>query len=219
METTEQLALIQDYTVQQLSGDKSGHGLDHIHRVVTNVKMLLADEPSASYLITLTAAYLHDVIDDKLVSDVEAARQGVIELLTQAAFSQPQINTVMLIIDNMSFSKSLTTDRQPLPIEGLIVQDADRLDAIGAIGIARAIYYGGKHGEKIYDPTVKPRTSMTKAEYRNLANETIINHFYEKLFKLADQMNTPAAKRIAQARQKVMSQFVNDFKSEWNGMA
>lgn len=218
MEATQQLDLIRDYATEQLKSDKSGHGLDHIKRVVTNAKMLLAEEPSADYLITLSAAYLHDVIDDKLIDDVAAARDAVMQRMRDTAFSDDQLNTVMLIIDNMSFAKSLSDERQALPIEGQIVQDADRLDAIGAIGIARAVYYGGKHGEKIYDPDVKPRTEMTKEEYRNLSNETIINHFYEKLFKLADQMNTPVAKRIAQNRQKVMAQFVSDFKAEWNGL-
>ncbi|KRK98871.1 HD superfamily hydrolase [Secundilactobacillus odoratitofui DSM 19909 = JCM 15043] len=218
LEATEQLAAINNYTAQKLAGDQTGHGLDHISRVVTNAKMLLAEEPSADYLITLTAAYLHDVIDDKLVDDVAAAQQAVEQFLTSLAFTSAQINTVMLIINNMSFSKSLTEDQQPLPLEGQIVQDADRLDAIGAIGITRAIYYGGHHSEKIYDPKVKPRQNMTKAEYRNLENETIINHFYEKLLKLADQMNTPVAKRIARGRQKTMTTFLENFKAEWNGM-
>ena len=215
LEATEQLAAISKYTAQKLAGDVTGHGVDHINRVVTNAKMLLAEEPSADYLITLSSAYLHDVIDDKLVSDVSAAQQDVEQFLSSIEFAPDQVHTVMLIINNMSFSKSLTDDQQPLPLEGQIVQDADRLDAIGAIGITRAIYY---HNEKIYDPQIAPRTSMTKAEYRNLNNETIINHFYEKLLKLPDSMNTPVAKKIAKGRQKTMTTFLEDFKAEWNGM-
>jgi uncharacterized protein len=218
LEATEQLAAIESYTAQKLADDQTGHGLDHIHRVVTNAKMLLAEEPSASYLLTLSAAYLHDVIDDKLVANVADAQADVERLLTSLEFTTEQVQTIMFIINNMSFSKSLTDDQQPLPLEGQIVQDADRLDAIGAIGITRAIYYGGHHSEKIYDPKIAPRQNMTKAEYRNLDNETIINHFYEKLLKLPDQMNTLVAKRIAKNRQKTMTTFLEDFKAEWNGL-
>lgn len=218
LEATEQLATIETYATQQLAADKSGHGLDHINRVVTNAKMLLAEEPSADYVLTLAAAYLHDVIDDKLVDDVPAAEQHVVDLLKSVDMSQEKIETVMLIIKNMSFSKTLTDDQQKLPLEGQIVQDSDRLDAIGAIGITRAIYYGGHHSEKIYDPQIAPRKHMTKAEYRNLDNETIINHFYEKLLKLAEQMNTPVAQRIAKKRQQTMLDFLDAFKGEWNGM-
>ncbi len=202
MEATEQLTTIEQYATQQLAADKSGHGLDHINRVVTNAKMLLAEEPSADYVLTLAAAYLHDVIDDKLVDDVPDAEQHVIDLLKSVEMPEAKIETIMLIIKNMSFSKTLTDDQQPLPLEGQIVQDSDRLDAIGAIGITRAIYYGGHHSEKIYDPQIAPRKHMTKEEYRNLNNETIINHFYEKLLKLAEQMNTPVAQRIAKKRSK-----------------
>ncbi len=218
LEATEQLAAIKKYTSQKLAGDATGHGIDHINRVVTNAKMLMAEEPSADYLITLSSAYLHDVIDDKLVSDVLTAQRGVEKFLSSVEFGPDQVQMIMFIINNMSFSKSLTDDQHPLPLEGQIVQDADRLDAIGAIGITRAIYYGGHHSEKIYDPKIKPRTSMTKAEYRNLDNETIINHFYEKLLKLPDRMNTPVAKRIAKERQKTMTTFLEDFKAEWNGL-
>lgn len=218
VEATEQLAAIKKFTSQKLAGDATGHGVDHINRVVTNAKMLLAEEPSANYLITLAAAYLHDVIDDKLVSNVSSAQRDVEAFLGSVEFVPNQVQVVMFIINNMSFSKTLTDDQHPLPLEGQIVQDADRLDAIGAIGITRAIYYGGHHSEKIYDPKIKPRQNMTKAEYRNLDNETIINHFYEKLLKLPEQMNTPVAKRIARGRLETMTTFLEDFKAEWNGL-
>jgi len=122
-------------------------------------------------------------------------------------------------MDNMSYHKTLDGTAKPLPLEGQIVQDADRLDAIGAIGISRAIYFGGHFGEKIYDPAVTPRTEMTHAEYRNLDNETIINHFYEKLLTLKDLMNTTAAKQLAEHRQQVMLDFLAEYKAEWNAEA
>ena len=114
----------------------------------------------------------------------------------------------------MSFAHSLE-NRPTLSLEGQIVQDADWLDAIGAIGIARAIYYGAKHHEKLYDPAILPRENLTKEQYRNLADETIINHFYEKLFKIKDLLNTAAAKEIATQRQALMRSFVTAVKEEW----
>ncbi len=161
------------------------------------------EEPSADYyLITLSSAYLHDVIDDKLVSDISAAQQDVEQFLSSIEFAPDQVHTVMLIINNMSFSKSLTDDQQPLPLEGQIVQDADRLDAISAIGITRAIYYGGHHNEKIYDPQIAPRTSMTKAEYRNLNNETIINHFLRKIVEVTGQYEHPSSEKLQRANRR-----------------
>ncbi|OTF90196.1 phosphohydrolase, partial [Ligilactobacillus salivarius] len=122
------------------------------------------------------------------------------------------------IITHMSFAHSLQDDNFQLPLSGQIVQDADWLDAIGAIGITRAIYYGGHHVEKIYNPALAPRTNMTREEYRNLDDETIINHFYEKLLKLKDMLNTPTANKIAEHRQQVMLDFLDEFKNEWNSV-
>lgn len=112
----------------------------------------------------------------------------------------------------MSFSDNLG-QKYKLSLEGQIVQDADRLDAIGAIGIARTFYYGGAHGHILYDPEIQPREKMTHDEYRD--NKTVINHFYEKLFKLKDDMNTPLAQKIAVERTEYMKSFVNEFKKEW----
>ncbi|POD85171.1 uncharacterized protein S101258_01482 [Lactiplantibacillus plantarum subsp. plantarum] len=113
----------------------------------------------------------------------------------------------------MSFSKSFNGP-QKLSLEGQVVQDADRLDAIGAIGIARALYYSGHVGEKIYDPAIAPREHMTREQYRHQPG-TAINHFYEKLFKLAALMNTDTAKALAAHRTAVMHEFVDQFKAEW----
>ncbi|XIF20582.1 MAG: HD domain-containing protein [Acetilactobacillus jinshanensis] len=106
-----------------------------------------------------------------------------------------------------------------MPIEGQIVQDADRLDAIGAIGIARAMYYGGHVGEKLYDPKLEPRTQMTQAKERDYQRGTTINRFYEKWLKIKNDLNTPAAKELAKGRQGVMLRFLNEFKAEGNGNA
>lgn len=198
-----------------MRNDETGHGYDHIVRVVGLADRLVAENPTADRLLTLTAAYLHDVIDEKLVADPKVASAEVSDFLTTQGFKPAQQATIFLIMDNMSFHKTLDGTAKPLPLEGQIVQDADRLDAIGAIGIARAIYFGGHFGEKIYDPAVAPRTQMTHAEYRNLGNETVINHFYEKLLTLKDLMNTTAAKTLAKQRQQVMLDFLAEFKAEW----
>lgn len=215
MTTDEQLAAIQQYSYQKMHNDSTGHNFDHIERVIKTANRILKTEP-ADRLITLAAAYLHDVADDKLVSDPTTVEQGIKEFLKSIEFSTAQIEEVMYITHNMSFSKSLGPDRPKLSLAGQIVQDSDRLDAIGAIGITRAIYYGGAHAETIYDPQIKPRTTMDKKEYRNLSNETIINHFYEKLLKLTSMMNTPTAKRIAEKRHQYMLDFLDEFQNEWD---
>ncbi|HJE45998.1 HD domain-containing protein [Levilactobacillus namurensis] len=215
MTTDTTLTAVHDFARSKMRDDETGHGFDHIQRVVRLADELLKAYPQADRLLTLSAAYLHDVIDEKLVTDTAAASAEVRDFLTAQGFSADQQATIFLIMDNMSFHKTLDGTAKPLPLEGQLVQDADRLDAIGAIGIARAIYFGGHFGEKIYDPAVAPRTQMSHAEYRNLGNETVINHFYEKLLTLKDLMNTDAAKTLAAHRQAVMEDFLAEFKAEW----
>ncbi|ALB29026.1 HD domain-containing protein [Companilactobacillus heilongjiangensis] len=210
-----QLAAIKKFSFDKMSGDATGHNFDHIQRVIKTAKRILQTE-DADPLITLAAAYLHDVADDKLVDDPAALEHEIKEFLLSIDFSEEQVDEVLYIIHNLSFSKSLSKNPPKLSLAGQIVQDSDRLDAIGAIGIIRAIYYGGAHAETIYDPTIEPRQSMNKAEYRNLNNETIINHFYEKLLKLTAMMNTPTAKKIAEKRHQYMLDFLDEFKAEWD---
>ena len=215
MTTDTTLTAVHDFARSKMRDDETGHGFDHIQRVVRLADELLKAYPQADRLLTLSAAYLHDVIDEKLVTDTTAASAEVRDFLTAQGFSADQQATIFLIMDNMSFHKTLDGTAKPLPLEGQLVQDADRLDAIGAIGIARAIYFGGHFGEKIYDPAVAPRTQMSHAEYRNLENETVINHFCEKLLTLKGLMNTDAAKTLAAHRQAVMEDFLAEFKAEW----
>ena len=164
----------------------------------------------------IVSSYLHDTIDEKLVDNVEAAKQELVDYLKQNDFSDDQVKIIMDVINNISFAHTLDKEEVKLSIIGQIVRDADWLDAIGAIGITRAIYYGGGHHEKIYDPAIKPRHNMSREEYRNLANETIINHFGEKLLHLKDMMNTETAKKIANHRQQVMLDFLDEFHAEWD---
>lgn len=215
MNQTETIEKIRDFSYQQMSQDKTGHNFDHIERVVRTAKRILKSE-QADPLITLGAAYLHDVADDKLVDDPEKVESQIRDFLRSLALEEKQIDEILYITHNIGFSKSLADDPPKLSLAGQVVQDADRLDAIGAIGITRAIYYGGANGETIYDPAIKPRENMDIKEYRNLSDETIINHFYEKLLKLEDMMNTETAQEIAWNRQEYMLGFLDEFKDEWN---
>ena len=190
MITETQLTAIRTYAQQKLAQDHSGHGSDHLERV-NRLARRLAQAEQANLNLTLAAAWLHDVIDDKLMVDPEQAHHDLADQLSELGVSTADQTAIFDIIDHMSFSKSLN-GAQKLSLEGQIVQDADRLDAIGAIGIARALYYSGHVGEKIYDPAIAPREHLTKEQYRQQPG-TAINHFYEKLFKLADMMNTPTS--------------------------
>lgn len=206
---------IKEFVSEQLGHETSSHDFTHIMRVVALAKLILKGEPTANEKLVLVAAYLHDVADDKVATNPAAKRKVIINKLAEVGYDDSFIKKVFEIIDNMSYSANLKVKHQ-LSIEGQIVQDADRLDAIGAIGIARTFYFGGHFGEIMYNPRIMPRKDMDKSEYRKRG--TVINHFYEKLFKLKDQMNTPTAKKIAEHRQQVMLAFVNEFVDEWNGL-
>lgn len=214
--TNNKIELVHNFSLEQMKNDLSGHGFDHILRVVNLTKYILKKE-QGNHLIAICAAYLHDVADDKLVANPNKQVEKIITFLKNSEFSSSEISEIIYITQNLSFSKSLGANPPKLSLSGKIVQDADRLDAIGAIGTLRAIYYGGKNSEIIYDPSIKPRTLTEKKEYRDLSHETIINHFYEKLLTLADTMNTETAKELAQVRQNFMLDFLEEFKNEWNG--
>lgn len=214
MKHEEQIVAVKNYTIAKLGQDKTGHGMDHINRVVQMARRLAVGEGVDPFL-PVVAAYLHDTIDEKLVASIPAAKQELRDYLTAHDFTADQVTTIMDTISNISFAHTLDGEPIRLSIVGKIVRDADWLDAIGALGITRAIYYGGAHHEKIYDPAIKPRQHMSRAEYCNLADETIINHFYEKILKLKDMLQTPTAQRIAEHRQQVMLDFLAEFKAEW----
>lgn len=204
----------EQYVQQKLAHDYSGHDMAHIQRVVHLAKKIQQTEPTANEFIVIMTAYLHDVIDDKVIDNVQLARQELIEFMTQQQVSQSDQQAILSIIDNMSFSKNLS-EKQPLSLEGLIVQDADRLDAIGAIGIGRTFFYGGNKKNIMHDPSIAPRTQMDQEDYRKPS--TVINHFYEKLFLLKDQMNTQEGTKLAQQRHQFLVEFVQRFEQEWLG--
>lgn len=207
------LAKVREFVKSELQYETSGHDYTHITRVVNLAKLILKFEDADEELV-LVAAYMHDILDDKVTTNPKEKRRKIQQKLEELNYSAEFIEHVFQIIDNMSFSANLVT-KQKLSLAGQIVQDADRLDAIGAIGIARTFYFGGHFGEIIYDPQIMPRISMDKEDYRK--KSTVINHFYEKLLKLVDQMNTDTAKKLAQSRQAVMLDFLTEFQAEWNG--
>nr|WP_247595443.1 HD domain-containing protein [Weissella soli] len=198
-----------------MATDQTGHGMDHIDRVRLLITHLLKSEPTADEFITLAAGILHDTYDDKLTADVAIAKQNVVTFLNKIGVTTAQASEIFQIIDNMSWSKQRFGQPEPLTLAGQIVQDADRLEAIGAIAVARVIQYGVQAGHALYDPTMPPRELKTKAEYRDPTGETMINHFYEKLFLLKDYLNTTEAKRIGEKRDRVMRAFVAAFEDEW----
>jgi uncharacterized protein len=210
MEEAKIIGAAKEYAADIFKDDCSGHDDDHTLRVFENAQRILKTEPQANAFIVSLAALLHDVDDIKLFPndfDYQNARKFMVD---QAIDSKIQ-ERVVDVISQVSFKANETST--PSALEGKIVQDADRLDAIGAIGIARAFAYGGSHHRKIYDPKEKPKTDMTYEEYRNGTSSTI-NHFYEKLLLLKDLMNTEEAKRMAIQRQRFMLVFLEEFYAE-----
>lgn len=203
-----------EYIKEIFSGDSSGHDYYHTVRVY-KIATEIAKQEYADVNIVQLAALLHDVDDKKLSPETHATKKNAVDFMTANVVDADIINIVCKIIDEVSFVG--TDSVVPGTIEGKCVQDADRLDAIGAIGIARTFAYGGSRGRKIYDPDIKPRIGMSKEEYQKNMNSTSINHFYEKLLLLKDMMNTTAGKKLAEHRQAVMQEFLNEFMAEWKG--
>ncbi|MDO4397698.1 MAG: HD domain-containing protein [Oscillospiraceae bacterium] len=196
------------------SGDSSGHDFYHTVRVY-KLATQIAEHEKADVKTVQLAALLHDVDDIKLSPDTYSEKKNAVSFMTAGNVDRKTIEAVCKIIDSVSF---VGTDSQiPETIEGKCVQDADRLDAMGAIGIARTFAYGGSKGRAIYDPEIKPKTGMSKEEYRNNENSTSINHFYEKLLLLESMMNTSEGRRLAKRRMAVMQEFLDEFIAEWNG--
>ncbi|MCH1627363.1 HD domain-containing protein [Ferdinandcohnia quinoae] len=201
-----------DYVKKILENESSGHDWWHIERV-RKTALLIGKRENADLFTIEMAALLHDVADEKLnMSEEEGLHKVRIWLSNKNVSNKEEI---IEIISTMSFKGG---NRPPMKtLEGMIVQDADRLDAIGAIGIARTFAYAGAHGDLIYDPAIPYREQMTKDEYRN-GKSTAINHFYEKLLKLSNNLNTKAAKELANSRHEFMQDFLNQFYKEWNGL-
>ncbi|WP_338997862.1 HD domain-containing protein [Lactococcus formosensis] len=194
--------------------NNDGHGFDHVSRVVKLAKQILATEPLADPSLVVAAAYLHDTYDEKICCDVTKQKQNVADFLTSLDFSQGKQDKLFYIIDNMSYSANLL-EKKELDINGQIVQDADRIDAMGAWGIVRTLEYGWSKGRTFYDSQILPEKFENKHTYHQNQGTTL-NHFYEKLFLLKDLLNTAHAKKIAAKRDKIMHDFVTAIEEEYN---
>ena len=201
------------YVKRKLEKDSSGHDWWHIYRVVQTVKTIAAEEGADVFTCEL-AALLHDVADEKLNDDPAAAQRELEAWLAASGVEEERAAHVLEIIATMSFKGG---QRKPMrTLEGKVVQDADRIDALGAVGIARTFAYSGWKGRPIHDPSVPVREHMTAEEYRS-GKDTAVNHFYEKLFKLKDLMNTEYARKLAEERHRFMEQYLEQFYGEWDG--
>ena len=205
---------VKAFVKQKLSHDFSGHDMAHIERVVKLANKILNHQPQANAFIVLMSAYLHDVIDEKVIADVDNAINELQGYLRSLNLTTEEMRAIFDIIENMSYRKNLS-QKATLSLEGQIVQDADRLDAIGAIGIGRTFYYGGNKHNIMHDPNILPRIKLNEDNYKQ--PNTVINHFYEKLFLLKDMMNTQTAKQIAEQRHEILVKFVKQFEQEWLG--
>ena len=194
--------------------DFSGHDFFHSMRVYRTA-MKIAQAEHADLEVVALAALLHDVDDRKLSPATAEKKENAARFMRGQNVSEAKILQVCQIIDEVSFKG--TDSVRPSTPEGKCVQDADRLDALGAIGIARTFAYGGSHHRAIYDPELPPRTAMNQAQYYS-RNSTSLNHFYEKLFLLEDMMNTETGKAIARKRTQYMQEFVDEFLHEWDGL-
>lgn len=202
-----------EFVKTKLYGEGSGHDWFHIERVYNLAKYMAKKESADSFIVEMTAL-LHDIDDWKFSNSNETNTTVTENFLQSINVDKDSSEKIIKIIKTMSF-KGGVVDSTQHTIEGKIVQDADRLDAIGAIGIARTFAYGGNKNQLIYDPDIKPMDFNSLDEVKNMKNHTI-NHFYEKLLKLKDLMNTDTAKEIAEKRHKIMEDFLAEFYLEWN---
>ena len=203
------------FVKEKLENAEGGHDWFHIERVYKNA-LLIADGEVCDANVVKLGALLHDIADSKFHNGDETIGPKMArEFLESENVDEATIQHVIDIIENISF-KGGNTEKQFSSVELNIVQDADRLDAIGAIGIARAFNYGGFKNRPLHNPNIAPKLHMSKEEYKNSQAPTI-NHFYEKLLLLKDKMNTETGKHIAKERHRYMEGFLSQFYAEWDG--
>ena len=208
------ITLTINFVKEKLEGAEAGHDWFHIERVWKLSKKIAEKEGGNLEVIELSAL-LHDIADPKFHNGDETLALKISQnFLEEIHVEGELIEQVLFVIKNISF-KNRAEAPENHPLELQIVQDADRLDAIGAIGIARTFNFGGFKNNLMYHPEIKPNLGMNKEEYKK-SNGTTINHFYEKLLLLKDLMNTETAKKIASERHDFMLQFLDEFYKEWN---
>ncbi|CAG5085870.1 HD domain-containing protein [Parvicella tangerina] len=207
---------VREQIKNDFSGEGTGHDWWHIHRVVNNARSIQEVEGGDEELIEL-AALLHDVGDHKFHKEKEAQEKLITQLMTDLGAESQKIKVVLGVVKQVSF-KGGEVNREVDSLEAKVVQDADRLDALGAIGIARAFAYGGSKNRMIYHPDEAPKEFQSFEEYKNDKGHTI-NHFYEKLLKLKDMMQTETGRKMAEQRHQFMEAYLEQFYAEWSGTA
>ena len=216
MSHEETILKTRDFVEEKFRNEGSGHDWWHMYRVWKLAKHIAAREKGADMFIVELGALLHDIADWKFHDgDMEAGPKAARLWLKGLGIPEEVILKVEDIVRNVSF-KGANVKQDMATIEGKIVSDADKLDAVGAIGIARTFAYGGAHDTPIYDPDIKPVLHQSFDEYKNSTSHTI-NHFYEKLLLLKDRMNTETGRQLAAARHRFIEEFLARFYAEWNG--
>lgn len=204
-----------EFVKKTLQGAEAGHDWSHIERVYKNAIQIAQGSNDINILVVELGALLHDIADSKFHNGDESIGPKIArEFLELHQVDENVIREVVNIIENISFKNTKDKTKKYTSKELQIVQDADRLDAIGAIGIARAFNYGGFKNRELYNPEVSPNLNMSKEEYKNSKAPTI-NHFYEKLLLLKDKMNTPKGRELAEERHRFMEVFLEQFYKEW----
>lgn len=205
------------FVKETLKGAEGGHDWFHIQRVFKSSLFIAKDEKDIDILVVSLGALLHDIADSKFHNGDETVGPKVAyDFLSSLEIDNVIIEHVIKIIENISFKTSLESSEKKINSKELqVIQDADRLDAIGAIGIARTFNYGGFKNRELYNPDIPPNLKMNKEEYKKSSSPTI-NHFYEKLLLLKDKMNTSTGKKLAQERHDFMITYLEQFYKEWN---
>jgi uncharacterized protein len=204
-----------EFAKEKLSGESSGHDWWHVYRV-WKIAQGIGREENADMFVVELAALLHDIADHKMHGgDVTVGPRVAREWLEKQGVDEETISHICEIIKEASF-KGAKVESKTSTIEGKVVQDADRLDAIGAIGVARTFAYGGAKNREMYDPGIKPELHESFEQFKN-SNGPTINHFYEKLLLLKDMMNTETARKMAVKRHGFMEKFLDEFFDEWEG--
>jgi len=204
---------IRKWVKKELGFESSGHDYWHAFRVWKLAQIINKKEKANKFVIE-ASSLIHDIADRKLNNnDIEKGFQKVKKYLEKIEVEKKIAEKILFVVRYVSFSSDQPKNKS---LELKIVQDADRLDALGAIGIARTFAYGGKSNAILHNPEIKPKTNLTKKEYKK-HKSTSINHFYEKLLLLKDEINTKTGKKIAEERHKYMLNYLEKFKKEWEG--
>ena len=208
----------ESFVQDTLQGSEAGHDWSHIQRVVRNARTIAAGEKADPFVIEL-AALLHDIADSKFHNgNEELGPERSERFLKGLDLPSELVDHVVNIVRNVSFKNELDPSKEDSfdSIELQVLKDADRLDAMGAIGVARAFHYGGYKNRALYDPSIKPVENQSKEQYKTSKAPTI-NHFYEKLLLLKDKMNTQTGRKMAEERHAFMESFLDHFYREWEG--